>query len=446
MAETTEAKANPEKRLFISLLTRDIPLADAFLDLIDNSLNSALATHANNLRTADGYVKLLEGAKKGEIVEINLNISATRVVIEDYSCGIKFTSARDHVFQFGREKGSRDATDRLSVYGVGLKRAIFKMGNQINIVSNHSEGGFSTSLKVDRWERDKRQPWVIDISKLPIKPKRTGTRIEITELYQEVKTRIGDGLFIDELKTKIRRAYEFFLNKIVKIQVNGDPIEPFSLSIGDNHASDSFSKGGVTCSIVAGIGQPDSRGFFVDDRAGWTIFCNGRALLFADKSGLTGWTGGSEMPLFQPKHRPFVGLVFFVSDDPELLPWTTTKSAVNRESVVWQEARKRMIAVGRQVTSVLDRRYNNDGTTVSKSEVAALGGKSASALKLSLPTAREFKVRKAIEPDTIRIQYDAGVVQIDAIRQYLRRRSMSGSDVGRHTFQYFLKNRVGFDA
>jgi Histidine kinase-, DNA gyrase B-, and HSP90-like ATPase len=214
MAQTTEAKANPEKRLFISLLTRDIPLADAFLDLIDNSLNSALAAHAGRLKDAQSYISLLESNKqKADPTEIHLTVGNGSVVIEDFSGGISFVSARDHVFQFGRGKEKRDSSDRLSVYGVGLKRAIFKIGNHIKMVSNHRDGGFSTDLKVDKWEEDPRQPWVIDISQLPPGPAKVGTKIEIKELYSEVKNRIGDGLFIDELKTKIQRTYEFYLNK-----------------------------------------------------------------------------------------------------------------------------------------------------------------------------------------------------------------------------------------
>lgn len=36
MTEKLKADASPEKRLFISLLTRDIPLVAAFLDLMVN--------------------------------------------------------------------------------------------------------------------------------------------------------------------------------------------------------------------------------------------------------------------------------------------------------------------------------------------------------------------------------------------------------------------------
>jgi hypothetical protein len=50
MAERIYANANPEKRLFISLLTRDISLIAAFLDLIDNSVNAAVESSSDRLK------------------------------------------------------------------------------------------------------------------------------------------------------------------------------------------------------------------------------------------------------------------------------------------------------------------------------------------------------------------------------------------------------------
>ena len=83
MSETTFAEANPEKRLFISLLTRDIPLIAAFLDLIDNSVNAALEPFADRLETADGFVNVLEDGNVQPDTDIQLTISDQRVVITD---------------------------------------------------------------------------------------------------------------------------------------------------------------------------------------------------------------------------------------------------------------------------------------------------------------------------------------------------------------------------
>ncbi|MEL0156366.1 hypothetical protein, partial [Sphingopyxis sp.] len=55
-----KADASAEKRLFISLLTRDIPLVAAFLDLIDNSINSAIEPFSDKLKTAADYLAVLD--------------------------------------------------------------------------------------------------------------------------------------------------------------------------------------------------------------------------------------------------------------------------------------------------------------------------------------------------------------------------------------------------
>ncbi|MBF0956152.1 MAG: hypothetical protein HXK15_07140, partial [Actinomyces sp.] len=39
---TDQAQASPTKQFFVSMLTRDIGLADAILDLLDNCLDGAM--------------------------------------------------------------------------------------------------------------------------------------------------------------------------------------------------------------------------------------------------------------------------------------------------------------------------------------------------------------------------------------------------------------------
>ena len=69
------ADASPEKRLFISLLTRDISMVAAFLDLIDNSVNAAVAPFSEKLRTAEEYIDLLQDAAIKPTVDIHVTLS-----------------------------------------------------------------------------------------------------------------------------------------------------------------------------------------------------------------------------------------------------------------------------------------------------------------------------------------------------------------------------------
>jgi hypothetical protein len=74
-----------------------------------------------------------------------------------------------------------------------------------------------------------------------------------------------------------------------------------------------------------------------------------------------------------------------------------------------------------------------------------LQGKAQSLWKAASSSNKSFSVVKLKETESIKIQYNADAEQVEAIRGYLKRRTMSGSEVGRYTFSYFLKNRVGYD-
>lgn len=441
MVEKIHANASPEKRLFISLITRDISLIDAFLDIIDNSINAALTPLAQDLLTADDYQRLLANARIKPKVQIDVTVSAAKIMVRDTAPGISSAVAADHVFKFGKAKADAEGTDRLSVYGIGLKRAMFKCGNKISMISDHRNGGFELKLNVHEWAKLKNEPWTFDIEPRASTRTDCGTQITITELNDDVVRRLSDGLFLNQLRERISRTYSFFIGRVVDINVNNVSIDKEPFEIGANYASEKFKSGKVSCNITAGIAATSGENFR-DKNAGWFVFCNGRAVLFADKSNVTGW-GGAGLPIFQPKHRPFLGTVFFVSSDPEALPWTTTKSSLNEENASWQEAKRHMVTVGRVITGFLDRRYTDEGTEFAPSELQDASGGRVEMLTAAIAATRDFKAPTKPSPATLKIQYNAKVGDVKKIASYLRKPAMGGSAIGRYTFQYFLKNEVG---
>ena len=148
--------------------------------------------------------------------------------------------------------------------------------------------------------------------------------------------------------------------------MNGKEVSPTNLYVGSNNATDRFQVNEVTCTITAGLGTPES-GKYRDKGSGWFVFCNGRTVISADKTPLTGWSEG--LPIFQPKHRPFLGTVYFVSRHADRLPWDTTKSGINEDSEIWQKAKRQMVEVGKSVTSFLDARYTDEGTEIAQKEL-----------------------------------------------------------------------------
>ena len=444
MAELT-ADARPEKRLFISLLTRDIPLIAAFLDLLDNSINAAVEPHSDRLKTAADYMEVFEDEAVNPAVSIKVELNTTSVSIRDNAAGISAKTAVDHVFKFGRGSNEAHESDRLSVYGIGLKRAMFKLGNKILMTSDHVEGGFDLDLTVSDWANDASQPWTFKIrERSPVLAGQTGTTITISELHREVISRIGDGLFEGQLCDAVSRTYAYYLAKFISVTINANSVDGVSIEVGSNRASEIFSFGGVSCAVIAGLGTPQG-GVFRDKSSGWFVFCNGRAVISADKSVLTGWGGGAGgLPLFQPKHRPFLGTVFFVAEDAELLPWTTTKASINEDSEVWQQAKRQMASIGRVVVSFLDSRYTDEGTEVASKELQLVSREPVSVLKASISQRTVFEPPKARSTQTTtRIQYDAELEQIKAVAHYLKKPSMSGSEIGRYTFNHFVRNEVG---
>ena len=442
MSETTFAEANPEKRLFISLLTRDIPLIAAFLDLIDNSVNAALEPFADRLETADGFVNVLEDGNVQPATDIQLTISGQRVEITDNAPGISLELAKRHVFKFGRSSQDENKSDRLSVYGLGLKRAIFKLGRRVKIVSDHVNGGFELNLDVVQWAKDTGMPWRFElVPREPVEPKRCGTIIEVWNLYDETKRRINDGVFEGQLKESIGNTYSYFLSKFVRIFVNGESVAAPNLLVGSNNETDRFDSNSVTCTIIAGLGTPIAEKYR-ERGSGWFVFCNGRTVISADKSPLTGWNNNG-LPIFQPKHRPFLGTVYFVSRYPDRLPWDTTKSRINEDSDVWQEAKRLMVSVGRSVTSFLDKRYSDEGTDIAQKELTEVAKERVDAMKASTASTSHFTTPKRPPKTTTRIQYDAKIKHVESVTEFLGRPGMSGSDVGRHTFHFFLRNEVG---
>ncbi len=440
--DTIPADASPEKWLFISLLTRDISLGAAFLDLIDNSVNAAVQPLAGRLETADDYLAVLDDPSVQPEVDIDVKVSNGSISITDTAPGIALETARDHVFRFGRGAATGDDTDRLSVYGLGLKRAFFKAGRRVKIESDHVTGGFELDLDVEEWSRDQSPRWQFPlVRREKAAAEDCGTRIVVSKLYDETLSRLHDGVFVDDLRAQVGRTYAYFLEKFVRIRVNGEAVTATSLHVGKNNATDRFSNEEVTCTITAGLGTPEG-GRYRDHGSGWFIFCNGRTVVSADKTPLTGWQNNG-LPIFQPKHRPFLGTVFFVSKFADRLPWDTTKSGINEDSAIWQQALPRMVTVGRSVTSFLDGRYTDEGTEVEHAELQEAGGDRVDIVHASMGGSRSFMKPKRPKRTTTTIQYSARKDHIRAIAEYLSNPSMSGSQVGRHTFDFFLRNEVG---
>lgn len=337
-----EAEATPTKQFFVDMLTRDILLVDAILDLVDNCIDGALRLAGD---AGVDYSKHM----------ISINVSEDRFSISDNCGGISREIAKKYAFRMGREVGDdRDSSaETIGMYGVGMKRAIFKMGKQASVKTMHLDDCFEVCINPDWLSHREWTPLPINSIEGDDRLEVPGTEIEITELRTGVSHEFRDDSFLGELKRSISEHFTIFLEKGLEITLNDQKVDHIEIKILASEKEDSpapyiFCKDidGVSVRMAIGLNSPkivdeddDSENNFGGDRdsrgAGWTIFCNDRAVRVGDKSRLTGWGNGG--PFYHYQHSIITGIVEFRSKVADELPVTTTKRNLDTSSDVWMQ-------------------------------------------------------------------------------------------------------------
>lgn len=443
------ANAHPKKRFFIEMFTRDIPLLDCVLDLIDNCIDGLARSGRLKMHTISDHIftkKRKPAKRKSGLPYIRVKFDDKQFQITDNCGGIDFQYALEDVFNFGHSTSRRN--EYLGVYGVGMKRALFKMGDKFQIKSKTVENGFTCDLYIPEWMSNdsKMEDWTIPLT--PAKPassdNRAGTTISVTDLKKDVSELMASHRFEDDLVKAIGRVYAFLVEKHVRISVNGTNVKAFQVPVAQPHKGntsyDEFEHDGVQVRILATLAS-HSNTRPTKENSGWYIACNGRLILIADTSDITGW-GVKPTPIWVPKFTSFIGFVFFESRDALALPWTTTKRGVNRESAVYRRAISRMAVLARPILSFCNRKYGPDtdqepvereiAKQMKPTTIADLVHKTASAFQVDTPKKKTVK-------NTVRVQYDAKIVDIDKIKKHLRKPRMGAATIGKHTFDYFLR-------
>lgn len=364
--------ANPTKRFFIFMLVKDIALADTIVDLIDNSVDAA------NRSRHDGDLKGLS---------VSITGNEHQFCIRDNCGGMTLETAQQYAFRFGRPEGFDPETGSIGQFGVGMKRAIFKLGRHAEVVSRHGETCFETVIDVDEWTKDEVEDLATDSNPDKSENTRTsmdwtfpyrllelnerlleaGVEVVITQLYTPVR-KLLPHVLNGEVLQRVKEAHMLSIDKGLNITVNGIRIEGTKLEL---RLSESIKPVNIEKEFVAENGRKVRLKLFAGVgesaplEAGWYIFCNDRLVVSADQSDLTGWgTAAAEaVPRYHNQYSRFRGYAFFESDDPTALPYNTTKVGVDRSSIVFISARELMLFAMRPVLAFLnkvDREIPND--------------------------------------------------------------------------------------
>ena len=319
----------PTKEFFIDILTRDIKLDRAILDLIDNSIDASRKA-GNDL----------------SIYKIRVTLNNKGFMIEDNCGGISKERASNYAFKFGNdgEKNAREFS--IGHFGVGMKRAFFRLGTKIYMESATKQDFFSLMIDANKWRNSKE--WSIpfknsgtnDISK------EIGTKIKIKNLNDEAKVSFGNEEFIKGLINSISTTYRDDIKKGITIVVNGRIITISTRANETELIKYPIDCGNYTADIIIKKDISDYQ------ESGWYIYLNGRLVVSADKTNLTGWDISND-----DKYHVLRGYVYAKSKVEGVLPFNTTKEGFDTSNPVYKELKNYMRKVLEESLSKIS---NND--------------------------------------------------------------------------------------
>lgn len=450
MAQIVKADANPTKAFFVRMITRDISLEDCILDLLDNSVDGAWKLEGGR------PMSLSDGADLSKY-RIEIEASPNRFCIRDNCGGITLDDAVEYAFTFGRKDVDTPDSFSIGVYGIGMKRAVFKIGEQIAIRSTYTseQGGtesFRVPINVPRWLADQKRDWDFDIETASALPAH-GVEISVESLHEGVSASFSSPVFIQDLKRTIGRDYALHIRRGLSIAVNGENIkgwkiellqgggmEPMRVAYLDGEDGDS-----VSVEVLAGMAAPPPESSEPDEtldgdnRFGWYVVCNGRIVLAADKSEVSGW-GTDGWPQWHPQYSGFLGIIVFSSKNAGLLPLTTTKRSVDVSSGVYRRARPRMREASKQWISytnvrkqAIDEAKRQENLARPKSIFDVVQREAVSLP----PIVAKPKVKMA------NINYSMTLQRVRALAEGLGNANMSYRDVGINSFEHAYTDLVG---
>ncbi len=440
-SDLTKVDASPTKAFFVEIITKDIQLDEAIQDLVDNCVDGAKRLRPGPDADYDGLTVTLEVGPDG-------------FRIEDNCGGIPLDIARKYAFKFGRAKGFQRTSHSVGQFGVGMKRALFKMGDRFSVASVEPACSFRVDVDVTAWADDDSN-WDFDIKDLvqgPHAVKTTGTRIAVDGLDPAVASTFGQEAFVRKLRHDIRVVQQHPMRQGLSISLNGEAIIPtrWQLKEGEGIApayrrfeDDLGANSPLVTRLYAGVGD-SSRA-----HAGWYVFCNGRCILAADQEATTGWSevteDGVNVPKYHGQFARFRGYAFLDSEDSSILPWNTTKTGLDLEFDAYRRLRGRLIEITRPVIDFLNS-LDAEKDLEDTNKVLSLAISKAPAVALEKIAERPaFSYTSVLKrgPSLVRISYQRPQADVDKLKEAIG--AQSNKDLGEKSFNYAFSNLVEDD-
>lgn len=417
----------------------DIDFKHCILDLIDNAVDAFTRS-----RRSSG--------------SIDMTFNDEFFEIRDNCGGISEDDLLNTVFRFGG-RISQSSENRLGIYGVGLKRAIFKIGNAFEFESfdgtNHNivyEDDLAAWKMRDEPGTDS---WKFRVKKGTPLRKEGYSRLKIYKLKDSYRKMIT-------LRAQIARdvsiKYVMFMKEGLTFRVDEKPIVPIAFDMPSTEelqpATKTIEREDLKIRITCGYNpRVKRREKPPEGRYGWNIFCNDRLILVSDTTEMTGW-GAPGNPGFHTLYYPFSGYVWINSNDVSKLPVNTMKTGLVPSSETYKLVLDEMWRLATPVLNYIYKvRLKDEESVIVEAEKAAEEKISEDAKKLGSTTDMksifemkedtDFKAPKASGElkQTGHIAYEKPLKEIDRMKK--RMNVKSNKKAGERSFEYYLKEECG---
>ena len=454
--------AAPLKSFFVEMLTRDIDLEDAILDLLDNCIDGILRTK-----------KDVTGTNPYQGYKAEIRIEPNLFSILDNCGGIPW-SLHEYAFRMGRSSTRAETLGSVGYYGIGMKRAIFKMGKNCRIKTKNENHQYEVVITED-WLKDEYSDhaWDLPVTNIEWSGK-DGTLIEIRNLYDGIAKQFNENAsdFTSGLEKIISTQYAVILEKGFEVKINDIKVKPRAITLAfDTHPAETDkiepyvykaeSSDGVKVFLTVGFTRPIPSQNELDDEkesakyssedAGWTVICNDRVVVYCNRDELTGW-GEAGVPRYHNQFIAISGIVEFWSQDPGKLPTTTTKRGLNASSPIFLQVKNKMRDGMKIFTSYTNKwkgQEQESKVQINKGERLSLNEikKKSNDLKMSsLPRSilnakqhiPKLPMPKVPEPMIKRIAFSKDAKEVRKVATYLGNSDMEPNDVGEKCFDIIL--------
>ena len=356
---TNTVAASPSKAFFVEMLTRDINLTDAILDLLDNCIDGILR-QLKDKESAESF----DPDKPYDGYWAKITATPKEFSITDNCGGIPRDIAMDKAFRLGRsiedlERDKDIAT--IGMYGIGMKRALFKMGKHSKVTSQHAGDAYCVEIPPEWLNND--ENWDLELIDTSVGLDSDGTSITVKSLHPSIAHQFDKNShdFLTNLQKEIANLFAPIIRKGFKVCLNEETISPVSLDIlfPKDLKQDSAIQPYAYKATIENVKVELAVGFYRElaseaeldsdrqiprrtDNAGWTIICNDRVVLHHDKTPMTGW-GIRQVPKYHTQFIAIAGVVRFSSNDSLKLPLNTTKRGLDTSSSIYWYTLDRMM-------------------------------------------------------------------------------------------------------